>query len=343
MATIVKRQSRGRAVYQAKVRLAAGTTSATFDKLGDAKRWAASTEEQIRRGQYFEAEKSRTHTLKDAVTAYQQSPRFAKLGGQEVRKAHLKWWVEHYGDLSLARLTPDKLAEGRDKLRAQGKAPATCNRYVAALSACLSRTVRELGWIETNPVQRVDRYTEDNARERVLSDAEVQRLLDACRSEDLRDLIVLARYTAARRSELTGLRRQDVDLKRGMVRFLNTKNDDSRSVALVGPALAVMQRRLKVPRLDTDLVFPRARDPKQPADFREAFSNAVKRSGLGDDVVFHLLRHTALTRLAESGATLSELQQIAGHRTLAMVARYKHLTEDSTRSVMERMARGGRS
>jgi integrase len=125
--------------------------------------------------------------------------------------------------------------------------------------------------------------------------------------------------------------------------FRDTKNGDTRSVALAGPALATIQRRLNVPRLDTDLLFPRARDPTQPAEFREAFSNAVKRSGLGGDVVFHLLRHTALTRLAESGATLSELQQIAGHRTLAMVARYKHLTEDSTRSVMERMARGGRS
>lgn len=345
MATISKRSSRGRTVYQAKVRTAGGATSATFDKLTDARRWAASTEEQLRRGVYFEEEKARTHALKDAVEAYEQSPRFARLDTQAIRKAHLRWWVEQYGNLPLAKLTPDKLAEGRDKLRAEGKAPATCNRYLGALSACLSRTVRELGWIETNPTTRVDRFTEDNRRERVLSDAELQRLLDACRSDDLRDLILLARYTAGRRSELTGLRRGDADLRRKLVTFRDTKNSTDRSVALAGPALEVLRRRLKVPRLDTDLVFPRpaSRRPNRdrPADFRVAFNSAVKRAELGPGVVFHCLRHTALTRLAEAGATLSELQQIAGHKTLAMVARYKHLTEDSTRRVMEQMAGGG--
>ena len=338
MATIVKRTSRGRTVYQAKIRTTAGTTSATFPKLTDARRWAAETEDKLRRGTYFAEEAARVHTLKDAVEKYEQSPRFARITEQATRKAHLRWWVEHYGSLPLARLTPDRIAEGRDKLRAQGKAPATCNRYVAAISACLSRTVRELGWIEVNPCSRVDKFTEDNARDRVLTDAELRRLLDACRSDDLRDLITLARYTAARRSELTGLRRQDVDLQRRMVSFVDTKNGTDRSVALVGLALEVMQRRLKVPRLDTPLVFPRKTDPSRPADYRESFVNAVKRAGLDGDVCFHTLRHTALTRLAESGATLSELQQIAGHKTLSMVARYKHLTEDSTRSVMERMA-----
>jgi integrase len=338
MATISKRQSRGRTVYQAKIRTAAGSASATFHKLTDAKRWAAGAEEKIRRGVYFEEEKARVHTLADAVEAYERSPRFLKLGNQYVRKAHLRWWVEHYGTLPLSRLTPDRLAEGRDLLRAEGKAPATCNRYLAALSACLNRTVRELGWIATNPVQRVDRFTEDNARDRTLTDAELQRLLNACRSDDLRDLILLGRYTAARRSELTGLRKADVDVKRRLVSFRDTKNGDTRGVALAGPALEVMQRRVAARKLGTDLLFPRKADPSKPADFRESFVNAVKRAGLGDDVVFHCLRHTALTRLAESGATLSELQQIAGHRTLAMVSRYKHLTEDSTRGVMERMA-----
>ena len=63
----------------------------------------------------------------------------------------------------------------------------------------------------------------------------------------------------------------------------------------------------------------------------------MRRAGL-DGCDFHMLRHTALTRLAKSGATLSQLQKIAGHRTLSMVTRYQHLTEDATREALERMA-----
>jgi integrase len=335
MASIVKRTSRGRTVYQAKIRLTTGSTSATFDKLTDAKRWAAETESAIRRGAYFDDH--RKHTLSEAIEAYLQSPRFLRLAERETRAAHLRWWAEQYGALPLARLTADKLAQGRDKLKAKGLTGATCNRRLAALSACLTHTGRELGWLEVNPASRVDRFAEDGARDRVLSDFELKKLLDACTTQDMRDLIVLARYTAARRGELTGLHRKDVDLERRMVTFRDTKNGTDRSVALVGPALDVMRRRLKVPRLDTPLLFPSPVLPGKPADMRAAFEGAVRRAGL-DGVVFHMLRHTALTRLAEAGATLSELQQIAGHRSLSMVARYRHLTEDSTRGALERMA-----
>ena len=38
-----------------------------------------------------------------------------------------------------------------------------------------------------------------------------------------------------------------------------------------------------------------------------------------------------------SGATLAEIAEVLGHKTLAMVKRYSHLTEAHTRTVVERM------
>jgi len=40
-----------------------------------------------------------------------------------------------------------------------------------------------------------------------------------------------------------------------------------------------------------------------------------------------------------NGATLAEIAEILGHKTLAMVKRYAHLTEAHTRSVVKRMNR----
>ena len=54
------------------------------------------------------------------------------------------------------------------------------------------------------------------------------------------------------------------------------------------------------------------------------------------DFTFQDLRHILASYLAISGATLAELAEAMGHKTLAMVKRYAHLTEDCTRGAVER-------
>jgi site-specific recombinase XerD len=57
------------------------------------------------------------------------------------------------------------------------------------------------------------------------------------------------------------------------------------------------------------------------------------------DFHFHDLRHTAASYLAMNGASLMEIAEVLGHKTLHMVKRYAHLSEAYTRSVLERMHR----
>jgi site-specific recombinase XerD len=40
-----------------------------------------------------------------------------------------------------------------------------------------------------------------------------------------------------------------------------------------------------------------------------------------------------------NGASLAEIAEVLGHKTLAMVKRYAHLSEAHTKSVVERMNR----
>jgi len=56
------------------------------------------------------------------------------------------------------------------------------------------------------------------------------------------------------------------------------------------------------------------------------------------DFRFHDLRHTAASYLAMEGAGLREIADILGHKTLAMVKRYSHLTEDHKYKTVSRMA-----
>jgi integrase len=99
----------------------------------------------------------------------------------------------------------------------------------------------------------------------------------------------------------------------------------------------LVQQHAKVQRLDTVLLFP-SPSGKSPRDIRSAWKTALKRAGI-IHFRFHDLRHTAASYLAMNGTSLMEIAEVLGHKTLAMVKRYAHLSEAHTRSVVERMNR----
>lgn len=62
----------------------------------------------------------------------------------------------------------------------------------------------------------------------------------------------------------------------------------------------------------------------------------LKRADI-KDFRFHDLRHSAASYLAMNGASLAEIAEILGHKTLSMVKRYSHLSEAHTSEVVARM------
>lgn len=60
---------------------------------------------------------------------------------------------------------------------------------------------------------------------------------------------------------------------------------------------------------------------------RTAFNEARKKAGL-EDVRFHDLRHTFVSRLVQSGVPLYDVVHLTGHKSLDMVQRYAHLAPD---------------
>ena len=220
-----------------------------------------------------------------------------------------------------------------------GLAPATVVRYLAVLSHLYTVASSEWEWLETNPVRRVRRPKLPRGRVRFLDKDELSALLSACQQSDhpcLYPIVVLAVSTGMRHGEILGLRWQDVDLARNRLTLEQTKNGDRRSVPLVGRARAVISEYARVRRIDTPLVFPSRRKPRVPADFRKPWAKAVETAGL-ENFRFHDLRHTCASYLAMSGATLAEISEVLGHKTLAMVKRYAHLSESHTTKVVERM------
>lgn len=66
------------------------------------------------------------------------------------------------------------------------------------------------------------------------------------------------------------------------------------------------------------------------------FKDAKERADI-TDFKFHDLRHSAASELAMRGASMVEIAHVLGHRTLAMVQRYSHISAPHTASVVAKM------
>ncbi len=106
-------------------------------------------------------------------------------------------------------------------------------------------------------------------------------------------------------------------------------------MALQGHALELMKQHAKVRQVNCDLVFP-GKSLKAPVDLRKPFETALKRAGIAD-FKWHDLRHSCASYLAMNGASLAEIAEVLGHKTLQMVKRYAHLSDAHTSKVVARM------
>jgi integrase len=343
MATIQTRawtdkEGRQRTRFRAQVRRRGfPPVSATFDRRTDAKEWGKATEAAIGEGRYFPQREAKKRTLADLVERQLETVRTKRPHDLDRQKGLLGWWKAQIGGYALGQVTPALIAKHRDELL-KTRSPATVNRHLAGLSKAFSNAVKEWHWLQDNPLRRVAKETEPQGRVRYLSDDERTRLLDACRRSALPELypiVLLALTTGMRRGELLGLRRQDVDLDRRVAVIMHSKNGDRRAVPLVPEVVALLREHGKVRRLDSDLLFPG--NEGRAVDIEAAWYAALDAAKV-KDFRFHDLRHTAASYLAMSGATTAELAAVLGHRTLAMVKRYAHLSDQHTGAVLERMA-----
>lgn len=115
-----------------------------------------------------------------------------------------------------------------------------------------------------------------------------------------------------RRSEILGLKWENVDWERQRTLLPLTKNGRSRWVPLSAKAIEY----LKAAPRSSELVFPIT-----DIAFRQAWDRLRKRAGL-NDLTFHDLRHEAISRKFESGMRIPEVMTISGHQTASQLFRY---------------------
>lgn len=172
--------------------------------------------------------------------------------------------------------------------------------------------------------------------ERILTEDEEEKLLDACCSY-LRAAVLIALNTGLRLQETLHLRWRDIDFENDILTVVGGKGGKFGKVEINSRLKDELMRFHQVSK--SDYLFQNERTGKPILNPKTAFRNAVRRSGIGH-IRFHDLRHTFTTRLIRKGVDIVTVQNLLRHSAIAMTLRYSHPGASERRRAVSLLSNG---
>jgi len=203
----------------------------------------------------------------------------------------------------------------------QGKPRSTANvnRTIAVLKRMFNLAVRE-ELADKNPTWKIKMLAENNARDRILSSEEFDRLLSHLpRHAAL--IVHFAYLTGMRASEIFNLIWDKVDFKQLVIRLeaADTKTSEPRVIYLNEEVLGILNEAGRVRGLVQNRVF--THKGRSMASIKTCFKTACQKAGI-TNFRFHDLRHTFNTKMRKAGVDHSVIMKLTGHKSPSMFQRY---------------------
>ena len=292
-----------------------GSTTKTFHRKTDAKKWAVEQETLMQTNQWFRGN-IKELTLGDLIQKYKTevTPQKRSWASEARRLGRLLKETELMM-VKLAEAKPLHFAAYRDERLSAGA--RTCQYDLVLLRHAWNLASIEWGWpLGENPIAKIRFPRTNPPRERRLKLGEYEVLLRASskgKSWYLYPMIVLAVETGMRRGEILALDWSNIDWPRSRVLLPITKNGKSRWVPLSPSAVECLR---SIELRDTSRIFPIS-----DTAFRHAWDRLKKRVQI-TDLTFHDLRHEAISRMFDAGHTIPRVMAISGHQTVTQLFRY---------------------
>ncbi len=278
-------------------------------------------------------------------------------------KAQLNVLQKFFGKRPLREITTESLYDYKrwrlktdSALTGEPVKISTVNRELSAMRKMM-RFAFGNGWILKDIFfnAKVIDVSAEVERTRLLTFDEEKRLLDACEgirevdykrtrngkeeaitatisvnNPHLKAIIILAIDSGLRRGEIFKISWKDIDFDNGIIRVLGTHTKTERE------RLAPLSERARLELEKLKEISP-GENPFPLKDIKRSFATAKKLAKI-DDLHFHDLRRTAITRWIQQGTPLALAGKLGGHTQLQTTL--KHYTAndaDAVKEITERM------
>jgi integrase len=260
---------------------------------------------------------------------------------------------EAFGDRSAVYLEPHEI---KDWLISLGLAAATLNRYKSTLSAVYTYA-KERKLVDSNPCRDVSHFAVTLGYPRWMSDSEedkLRKVLEKWIAETPEDYemtrlelrehpneITVGSQTGMRKGNQYALTWSDINFKLRLITLPDTKTGVPHTVPMTDDVYAALKDQQEIQdrmrHLRGDKETKRMKLDGRVFTIRENrewFEKAKREAGVSGLGWHQLSRHTAGSRLAANNANQKVIQEVLGHKTIAMSARYTHLSKAHVSSEM---------
>jgi integrase len=323
--------------FQIKFKLAGRTirrTARTTDK-----REAERLEEELRRSLWRQIELGEKHFSWDEAVAKCKEEDSTQRSWERTERC-IERLNRFLKGAPLSEITRDNIVKIRTALtrhmyRGKPLAHATINRDLAVLRSILKRCADEWKMLDACP--KVPMFRLDKVDPRWITREQAHTLLGKF-PEHTRGMMLFALATGLRRSNVTGMEWNRIDMKRATayVPANKAKGRKAINVPLNSDALAVLER-WKGKHERYVFCFRKRAPIKQVAT--KMWRRVVKECGL-EGVTFHTMRHSWASWQVQAETPLKMLQEMGGWATLEMPLRYSHLAPGHLAQYAERSAIG---
>jgi integrase len=315
MASIKKLKS---GKWQAQVARRGKRLSKTFTTKLEASDWANREEYLILNGEKL----GPRHSVRELFQEYSRKVSAKKKGAKwEILRLNLLS-RDVLADKLVGEIGAADIADWRER-RLSNVSSSTVRREMGLMNHVFNVGIKDWGWISKNPMKDVARPKESPARDRRVSDDEIELLVGragtdlSVKSARAIHAFRFAVETGMRAGEIVSLDWANVDLNKRVAHLAETKNGTSRSIPLSRAAVQMLE----------DLSDEHEKCFNISSQNLEALFRKVKNKVEISNLRFHDSRHEAVTRLAKKLDVL-DLARMIGHRDIKMLMTYYNATAE---------------
>ncbi len=227
---------------------------------------------------------------------------------------------------SLNEVAIEDLQLWHRRLRITDK-PNTVANKIRAIKSLFSYGVK-VGYLEVNVGSYIKcPRVKDSLAQRILSEADCLKLINATKTERNRALLCLMYGCGLRVSEVCGLTWGDLQ-PLGEEGKCTVFGKGAKTRVVLVPS-SVWELMMNQPRLIDAVFVSRTGRPLERTMIFKIVKQCAKRAGISEKASCHWLRHSHASHAIESGCNLRLLQKSLGHSKLETTERYLHINPDS--------------
>ena len=255
------------------------------------------------------------------------------------------------GHIKLVALRPDQIQLLYTIKLEQGLSRRTVQYIHSVLRRALNQALK-WGLIYRNPTDAVAPPKPGKQEPKTLTAKQVKQFFDQVAEHQYYPIYVMAVTMGLRKSEILGLRWQDVGFEQGTVSINHIVTEVQGVITWGSPKTDSSRRTLSMPQVVQDalwdlqansgkaegLVFTTASgQPISQRNLTRHFHAALEKAGL-ERMRFHDLRHTAATLLLKENVHPKVVQEMLGHSSISLTLdTYSHVVPGIRKQAAQKM------